>query len=156
MCRGSSTVGEILSVRLLEESAGMFALAMRIKVLDREQPVQKPPRRGSRVLVDMTTTPACTMIAPRGSVEQQSMITSLALARIIHVPHFVQVTAMRANKNVARVAPVLCQQVTRKQIHLLTTFFTVQDLYPEKILYWDISVAIVWAICKIEVADLPF
>ena len=103
---GGCIAGKILLVGFLEEPAAVLTLAVRVVVLDREQPMPRWPGLGPRITNGMSATAARAALAASRTGNGQGIGTSPARSWSIAVGHLRESATAGAQHNVLRVAGV--------------------------------------------------
>ena len=134
--------GQILGVGLLEETSLVLRLAVRVVVLDGEQAVSEWTVGVSRIGIVMSAVRALATPPACRSGPLKRARAGHAAPGPFAVLDLVEVAARGADQDILRVAPVLGEQVARKQIDGVPTGFAVEHLDPQKGLHGDVRVAV--------------
>jgi len=129
-CRRNA--GKVLRVGLLEEAPPVSGLAVRIVVLDGEEPVVQRAAALAGIGIAMAAMGTIAS-APAGRPAPQKLGPApCADARVVTVLNFVKVAAGRTDHNSPRVSPVLGKHITGKEVEWSAASLAGEHLDPEE------------------------
>jgi hypothetical protein len=146
-------MGQVLGVRFLEETSFVFGLAIRVVVLNGKQPVSWRAALRPWVTVVMTTMPTHAVATAGRAFGAQGRTTLLTGAWLSPIRYLVEVSAGGAHQDVSRVTRVLCKDISREEVDVLTAPPASRNLDPEEVLHGDVDIAVKGTIGEIKAAN---
>jgi hypothetical protein len=85
-----------------------------------------------------------------GSHARQRGTACLAMPWVLPIPNFGERTTRRANIDVLRMSPVLCQEIAGKEVHIFAALVTFLRFDPEKIFHFGIWLSTVRTLRSVQ------